>query len=132
MGDIPTVETYRGVGIHNHQPQERIEKVVKPAIDYVLDLGQLELLAQYAGDVTRPPEARLLALAKCEAIFDLAVSERRERPAINMEQVIASAHSAGSNAWRDRRYYCSMLDVRGPALLGCPQPVRRETPLPDA
>jgi hypothetical protein len=34
---IPIVDKYRGVGIHDQQPQERIERVVKPEIDHVLD-----------------------------------------------------------------------------------------------
>src|SRR5690349_17629393 len=58
---IPIVETYRGVGIHANQPRERIEKVLRPAIDYVHELGDLDDLAAYARDAANPPEARLFA-----------------------------------------------------------------------
>ena len=35
MSEMPTMEEYRGVGIHDCQTQERIAEVVKPEIDAV-------------------------------------------------------------------------------------------------
>ena len=54
------VETHRGTGVHAFQGPERIE-VVKRAIDHVLALRDLKELAEYAYDIAKPPEARLLA-----------------------------------------------------------------------
>lgn len=121
--NIPIVEVFRGVGVHDCQPTERIEGVVKPAIDHVHALDTLAELRAYAGDVTRPPEARLFAAAKCEAVFQIAVGERRERPNVNLEQVRASVAGLNSQYWRDTSRYCSLLDSRS-----IDQAVRREHP----
>jgi hypothetical protein len=124
---IPSVATYRGVGIQDHQPAERIENVVRPAIDAVFALADLKKLAAYAADVTRPPEARLLAAAKCEAMFQLAVDERRARPEINLERVAASVAGLNSVRWRSPTHYASVLDV--PPAPGKPGADPREIPL---
>ena len=58
---MPIVETYRGVGIHDFQDSERIETIVKPAIDYVFKLSDTDALFDYACDRYNPPEARLFA-----------------------------------------------------------------------
>ena len=52
---MPVLETYRGVGIHDFQPTERIDTVVKPAIDQVLALDGINELLAIAGDTYRPP-----------------------------------------------------------------------------
>jgi hypothetical protein len=124
---IPIVETYRGVGIHDAQPRRRIEEVVKPAIDVVLALEDVHALARIAEDVSRPPEARLLAAAKVEAAFSLAAEARWTRPLIDLARVKACVAGLGSQNWRDPWFYTSLLDSSpaGPELR-----VRRETPLP--
>lgn len=126
---IPIVETYRGVGVHADQPRERIERRVKPEIDAVFAMQDSARLFIYCGDVTRPPEARMLAGAMLEAMFAVAVEERRERPNINLELVRARTAGLNSLTWRDSRNYCSLLDARGAP--GAPKPERREQPLPE-
>ena len=107
---IPIVETYRGVGIHDQQPRERIDGVVKPAIDRVLGIGDVKRLAEYAADTGNPPEARLLASARVEAMWELAAESREQRPAIDMAVVKASVAGLQSARWRSSQYYGSLLD----------------------
>ena len=76
---IPVVEIYRGVGIEDQQPPERIE-FVKREIDRVHRMSGVDELADYAGDPLNPPEARMLAGARAEALWELAGEERRPRP----------------------------------------------------
>ena len=125
---IPIVETYRGVGIHDAQPVERIERVVKPAIDAVLKMGDVDELIAFAGDISNAPEARILAGAKLEAMFELAIAERRERPDIDLLYVRALTAGVDSVRWRDRKFYCCLADVSPPRP---PRAARREVPLPD-
>jgi hypothetical protein len=129
MSDIPFIEIHQGVGIHDCQPRERIERRVKPEIDFVLQLADMYELARYAGDITKPPESRLLAGEKCAAFFELAVSERRARPDLDLDRLRASYGTLGSNRCRSPWDYCSTLDV--PARPGAPRPEPREVPLTD-
>src|SRR5262249_30862917 len=87
--EIATKEVHRGVGIHDCQPPERIEAAVKPAIDAVLAMTMAADLLAYCQDVRNPPESRLLAAAKLEALFELAASDRVARPVIDLEFVRA-------------------------------------------
>jgi hypothetical protein len=119
---IPVVETYRGIGIENRQPLERIELVVKPAIDRVHAMGDPDLLAAYADDADNPPEARLFAAAKVEVALEIATAERRLRPVTSLERLRASVAGLGSRRWRDPNRYCSLLDHGG---------VEREQPMAD-
>jgi hypothetical protein len=125
---IPIQEYYRNIGIHDCQPRSRV-KVVKAAIDYVLDeLTRLEDLARYIEDRRHPPEARLLAYAKCEAAWELAAQDRRRRPTdIDMEVLKATVHCLDSLNWRSPWVYGSLLEP-GPAP-GAPKSVAREVPL---
>jgi hypothetical protein len=116
-------ELYRGVGVESDQPRERIEHVVKPQIDIVHDIDDPEQLLAYADNARNPPEARLLAAAKCEAAFEISTEERRLRPPIDMERQRASVAGLGSRRWRDPDRYASLLDEPGGVL--------REGPLPD-
>ncbi|WP_338722373.1 hypothetical protein [Devosia sp. XK-2] len=114
---IPIVETYRGVGIHDQQPRERIDGVVKPAIDRVLGIGDVKRLADYAADTGNPPEARLLASARVEAMWELAAENRELRPGIDLAVVKASVAGLQSVRWRSSQYYGSLLDKPdGPGL----------------
>jgi hypothetical protein len=121
-GAIPIVEVYRGVGIEDQQSPERIE-TVKRAIDRVHATDDPEQLAAYADDAWNPPEARLLAAAKCEAVFEISTEERRLRPSIDMERLRASVAGLGSKKWRSAWHFASLLDPHGG--------VEREEPLPD-
>lgn len=120
---IPVVEIYRGVGIEDRQPLERIEFIVKPAIDRVHAMGDPDLLAAYADDADNPPEARLFAAAKVEVELEIATAERRLRPVTSLEQLRAIVAGLGSRRWRDPDRYCSLLDAHGG--------VEREEPLAD-
>jgi hypothetical protein len=120
---IEIVELYRGVGLESDQPRERIEHVVKPQIDIVHDIDDPEQLLAYANNARNPPEARLLAAAKCQAAFEISTEERRLRPPIDMDRLRASTAGLGSRRWRDPWRFCSLLDAAG----GVP----REEPLPD-
>jgi hypothetical protein len=121
---IAIAETYRGVPIHADQPRDRIERVVRPAIDTVSTMTDAEVLAAYAADAANPPEARLLAAARCEAAFSIAVDERRSRPNIDVDALRASVAGLDSAIWRDPNRYCSLLDDARTAA-------RRDPPLSD-
>ena len=125
---IPFLEEHRGIGIHDHQTRERIDGIVKPAIDAVLALSDVRALYAFAGDVSEPPEARLLAGAKCEALFELAIQERRERPPIDLAQLRALTAGLDGETWRDPAFFGTLLDRD---LDGRPAPVRREVPIPE-
>src|SRR6516225_8490474 len=100
---IPVVEIYRGVGIEDQQPPERVE-LVKCAIDHVHRMSGADELVDYADDARHPPEARLLA-------------------GISLEKLRASTAGRGSRRWRDPWRYCALLDADGG--------VERERPLDD-
>jgi hypothetical protein len=106
---IPIVETYRGVGLHDRQTPERLE-VVRKALDAIFDEADIVRLTEIAGDPKWPPEARLLAAAKLEAVFELAAEQRAVRPPIDLENVQARTAGLASRYWRDPDYYGSLLD----------------------
>jgi hypothetical protein len=116
---IPIVEVYRGVGIEDQQPPERI-KFVKSEIDRVHRMSGTDELADYAGDPRHPPEARMLAGARAEALWELAGEERRHRP-ISLELLRAATAGLGCRRWRDPDCFASLLDEPGG--------VERERPL---
>lgn len=126
---IPIAEFYRGVGVHDSQPRRRIDLVVKPAIDKVHEMNDVEALFAYAGDILNPPEARLLAAAKAEASWQIAADERRVRPDINLDKLHARVAGLNSRRWRNPWAYCSLLDV-SPVRPGGPEAVKREERLP--
>jgi hypothetical protein len=118
---IPVVEIYRGVGTEDHQPLERIQ-FVKSEIDRVHRMSGTDELADYAGDPRHPPEARMLAGARAEALWELAGEERRHRT-ISLELLRAATAGLGCRRWRDPDCYASLLDPAGGVL--------REVPLDD-
>ena len=118
---IPILEVYRGVGIEDQQPPKRIG-LVKREIDRVHRMSANDELANYAGDARHPPEARMLAGARAEALCEIAGEERRLRP-ISLEKLRASTAGLGSRCWRDPARYASLLDHGG---------VEREKPLDDS
>ena len=125
--EFPTVGTYRGVAIHDFQPDERIESLVKPAIDRVHSLQDIEQLYSYAVDFQNPPEARLLARAKCEAYFQIAAEERRTRPNIDSEMLRARTAGLNSWTWMSFNYYASSFELN--LAPGAKYPPKREAPL---
>jgi hypothetical protein len=110
--DIESVELYRGVGIHDCQPRERIETVVKPALDDVFAMSGSDELLAYCGDYTKPPEGRLLAGAKLEAALSMATASREGRR-VDPDLVKARIAGLGSRRWRDPSAYGSLLDLGG-------------------
>ena len=125
-GKIPFIEIYQGVGIHDCQPTARIETVVKPEIDAVMQMTDIGALVEHAADQIHAPESRLLAAAMVQAIFTIAVEQRRERPDVDIDLVKASAAGLDSRQWRDCSHYCSLFDVHPP---GPRRAMQRETPI---
>ena len=118
---IPIVEVYRGVGIEDQQPPERI-KFVKSEIDRIHRMSGADELFTYASDPLNPPEPRMLAGARAEALCELAAEERRPRT-ISLERLRAATAGLGCRRWRDPWRHASLLDHGG---------VLREQPLDDA
>jgi hypothetical protein len=107
---------HRGVGLHAFQPQERIETVVKPAIDAVFGISDPATLAAYAADAANPPEARLFAGARVEAAWQLAAEGRALRPNVDLELLRATTAGVDSLNWVDPYRYCSLFDCRQEAV----------------
>jgi hypothetical protein len=126
---IPVVEFYRGIGLHDHQPEARLA-IVRAEIDKVFVIEDPQGLFAIAADFTWSPEARLLAAARLRAIHKLNAEGRIARAGIDLE--LLAAHVAGLNSvrWRDPTRYCSAFDAYGEP--GAPKPPRRERPLPSA
>lgn len=111
---LPSVGTYRGVPIHAFQPTDRIASVVRPAIDRVHGMSAPDDLIAYLDVQHHPPEARLLAAAKLEALWSLAAQNREVRPRISLEMVRAMAGSLDSLKWADPHKYGSLLEPGEP------------------
>ena len=110
--------------MHDCQSPARL-RVVRAAIDHVYTLAQVLDLVEYARDVGNPPESRLLAVARCRALWELAQEAREPRPIINMAHVEALAAGCGSRGWRHPTHFCSLLDAHNERA------VPREELLPD-
>jgi hypothetical protein len=128
--DIPVVETYRGVGIHDRQPRRRIDEVVRPAIDQALALKTPRDLHDYMVDGSRPPEARAVAAAKLLALFEKAAADRHGAPDIgtrrDLPYVATILGCLTSQACRGRETYSAFFDPR--PMPGAPAAARREPP----
>lgn len=123
---IPCVETYKGVGIHDGQGPERIA-LVKREIDAVITISDADLLMEVAGDVTWAPESRLLAAARLKAMHAIATEDRTVRPAFDLAYVGALVPGLASNRCRDPDAYRSIFDHETPP--GQPDAVKRDKPL---
>lgn len=120
---LPTAEVYRGVKVFGLQSAERIERIVRPAIDRVYLLTDAEALVRYAADASHPPEARIFAGARVEAIWQLAAEGRALRPAVKLDYLRAATAGLDSVKWVNTRRHGSMFDLgRG---------VERDVPLTD-
>src|SRR5262249_8200574 len=96
--DIPVVERYRGCGLHDCQSIGRL-RVVRAAIDHVYRLDQVLDLVEHAGNVRNPPESRLLAVARCRALWELAQEAREPRPIISLAYVEALVQTRTFVLW---------------------------------
>ena len=123
--DIAVIEHYRGCGLHDCQSSERL-RVVRAAIDHVYTLDQTVDLTEHAGNVGNPPESRLLAVARCRALWELAQEAREPRPIINMAHVEALAAGCGSLRWRSLTHYCSLLDAHDENAVPREEPLEEE------
>ena len=104
-------EVYRGVQIQGYQTRQRIEGRVKPQIDFVMGLSNVDDLFRYVGDVSHPPEARMLAGKMLEAIFSTAAADRVVRPGVDLVQVRARvAGLEEENSWRSPFSYGCIAD----------------------
>ena len=103
MTAMPIVETHRGVAIHDFQSRERIEHVVKPAIDAVFAVSSPAELFGYAGDKNNPPEARLLAAARYRALHEARATSHDARPG-RLEQLAARVAGLASLEWAGIRH----------------------------
>jgi hypothetical protein len=93
-------------------------------------MADVDELYEFARRSRNSPEARLLAGAKIEAMWEMASEERRQRPTgITLEKIRAATAGLRGQQWRDPWRYGSMLDVQ-PAP-GMPGAVKRELPLRD-
>jgi hypothetical protein len=110
--EIPTIETYRGVGVEDQQSPERLA-LVKAEIDLVLGMTDAIELADWAEDPWHSPESRLLACAMCESLWAVASETRANRPLIDLDRVRASTAGLGSRRWRDPWRYASLFDHGG-------------------
>ena len=111
---IAIVETYRGVGLHDSQSEDRL-RVVRAEIDHVFDhIEGLDELVNWAANQGHAPESRLLAAAIVRAEFKRATDERRVRPDVNLEYLGACVAGLDSIRCRSPHYYGSIFEPRDP------------------
>lgn len=122
---IPNVGRYRGIEIHDFQPQERIRSVVKPAIDAVYEISDPTRLLEYVGNSANPPEARLFAVARCNAAWELAAENREARPRFDRDRLEAIAAGLASLTWMNPRLYATLLDTSDASLRRDPENAAR-------
>ena len=120
---IPAVAWHRGCPIQDQQSLARIQHV-RDEIDRIhgLSLDDAEELVGYCENWFNPPESRMYAAARLEALWQLASEERRPRPRIDLLRVKALVAGLGSRRWRNPWTYGSLFDLHG---------VPREKPLPE-
>lgn len=111
---MPIIEVYKGVDVHDFQPRERIELIVKPAIDRVHAMSGLDGLVAYLKDAQEPPEARLLGYAKVRAAWELAAENREVRPALDMDHLRACVVGLDSLGWADQFCYGTLFQAKAP------------------
>jgi hypothetical protein len=109
MTEIPIIEMYRGVGIHDFQSRQRIDEIVKPEIDAVFDINGAKELLAHACSPAHAPEARILAAAMLTALSERAADRRIPRPRIALEGIKAAVAGLASH-WSDPSSYCRLFD----------------------
>ncbi|TXM65672.1 hypothetical protein FV226_24585 [Methylobacterium sp. WL12] len=121
---MPTAEIYRGVRVFALQTQERINEVVKKEIDAVFAMSDAVALADYAGDASHSPEARLFAGARVEALWEMAAEGRAIRPPVDLARLRATTAGLDSLHWVSPWRHGSLFDL-------C-RAIERKVPLTDA
>jgi len=106
---IPTVESYKGVGLEDGQSPQRLA-LVRREIDRVLGMADVGELARWASNPRHSPESRQLAVAMCESMWTMASENRNNRPLIDLDLLRASTAGLGSRRWRSPTHFCSDLD----------------------
>ena len=110
---MPTISAHRGVAIYDFRSSERIETVVKPAIDRVLAMSDVLELFAFAADIHRPPELRLFAAAKIRAAHEIASNSRTQRPLVDLEQLDAFTVALDTLDWASPTHYGRDVDHIG-------------------
>jgi hypothetical protein len=105
---VPICETYRGVGLHIFQSPERLAKV-RRSIDDVNAIDDIQALYDYAANYPNPPEARLLASWRCEALWEDAVRKRLPHPNLDVLKLRAFVAGLSSFKWISPTHYGSDL-----------------------
>jgi hypothetical protein len=121
--EFPTAEIYRDVKIFAFQSQNRIENVVRPAIDEVYSTHSALELKRYVENRKNPPEARLFAYARICAIYELSAEQRIARPPIDLTSLKFFVIGLDNLASANPEYFSSIWDYAGN------QAERREWPL---
>lgn len=139
---IPIIETYRGVGIQDYQPPERIA-VVKSEIDRVISFipakGDIkhDKLLTWVKDRSKSPESRLLAKAALIASIHESGAKAKRVPLhikeIGEEWLNAVTAGLGLLGGQSRTKYGSKFDPIVPTAVAeeCDRPLVREIPLPE-
>ena len=113
--NIPIIETHRGVGIHDFQDRDHIQKVVKPEIDRVFAMSDARELFAYAEYYLNPPEARLFAGAKVRAMRELRANAHEQRGHLgDLEDLDAMLAGLDSLNWIDTRHIGCLFEVDPP------------------
>lgn len=115
---IPTAGTYRGVGIEVGQSVERVEHIVRPAIDVVHSMTDVRALSAFSIDCANAPEARKLAADRAIDLAGQPPDHAVECAAVTLG-VLAAAH-----AWCHATIYDANLEraaVREIELPGRPR-----------
>ena len=105
--------------LHDFQSRGRIERVVCPEIDRVLDeLTRRRELSTFAADCRNAPEARLLAAARARERTKAAGP--RQSVGVSQTALDACVAGVGSLRWADRTAYASLTDC--PLAAAAPRP----------
>jgi hypothetical protein len=123
--EIPTAEVYRGTKIHAFQPAERIATIVRPAIDAVLEMSDCRDLFKHVTNPANPPESKMLAAARCEALWELAAENREPRPDVDLAVIRSCIAGLDCRHLMSRDSYTAVIQPQYPAIM------RRERPLTD-
>jgi hypothetical protein len=109
---MPTIGVYRDTDLHDFQSAERIDRVVKPEIDRVMETTNPAALLEMAGDCSLAPEARLTAATRYEAAYELAADDHgHTRAGFQLELVRARVAGLDTLMWTSLTCYGSDLDT---------------------
>lgn len=127
--DIPTIGTYRRVGLHDHQDADRLA-VVRADIDAVYSArNSIEQLIELVQRRSMAPESRLLARAFILAYVGEQKDKRRKAPNIDEGWLNAVTGGLGTISGRSTTHFDAKFAPR-PRPGSKDLPVRRPYPLP--